>query len=355
MFRILKKLIKAVVIIILAVVIFAAGFLGYLTITEYSPDSVEKAEITENKADAEAETEKDITVISWNIGYGALGKNSDFIMDGGGNAPDASKEQVQEYLSGIKTSLEAENADIYMLQEVDKDSSRSYGIDEREDLKKGSNTFVLNYSCPFVPYPWPPIGKVNSGLFTASDLHIADSERIALPCPFSWPLRIANLKRALMVSRIPVSGSEKELVIINLHLEAYTDPEGREGQMKLFLEFIRSEYAKGNYVIAGGDFNQCFPGTLDIYPNRHEDLWTPGALTADDIPEGFTCAFDASVPTCRLLNQPYDPADEENTQYYVIDGFIVSQNVNIKSVATLDKEFQNTDHNPVKLVVSLNK
>ena len=59
------------------------------------------------------------------------------------------------------------------------------------------------------------------------------------------------------------------------------------------------------------------------------------------------------MPSCRLLDRPYDPADTENNQYYVIDGFIVSPNVTVSTVETLDLGFQNADHNPVCITVSL--
>ena len=68
---------------------------------------------------------------------------------------------------------------------------------------------------------------------------------------------------------------------------------------------------------------------------------------------GFGCVYDLTVPTCRLLNQPYDPADTVNTQYYAIDGFLVSPNVEVSAVKTLDLGFENSDHNPVLLTVSL--
>jgi hypothetical protein len=37
----------------------------------------------------------------------------------------------------------------------------------------------------------------------------------------------------------------------------------------------------------------------------------------------------------------------------VIDGFIVSPNVTVSAVETLDLGFQNADHNPVCITVSL--
>ena len=137
---------------------------------------------------------------------------------------------------------------------------------------------------------------------------------------------------------------------MNLHLEAYDDGEGKLAQTRQLNEFIQAEYEKGNYVIAGGDFNQIFPGSLEVYPNTHPELWEPGVLTEDMLPVGWSYAYDLRVPSCRLLNRPYDPEDTENTQHYVIDGFILSPNVTLESVETLDEGFIASDHNPVLLL-----
>ena len=349
----MKKALKIVLWILVAIIILAALFLAWLTVTEYRPSEIETAEITGASSGKAIPSGEDINLISWNIGYSALGKESDFIMDGGGNAPVATKEKVLEYLSGISSTLNENGAAIRMLQEVDTDSSRSYGADERQSLSLSQGVHALNYSCPFVPYPWPPMGKVNSGLFTTSDYEIESSERISLPCPFSWPLRIANLKRCLLASYLPVEGSDRYLVAVNLHLEAYDSGEGKIAQTKVLCEFIESEYKKGNYVIAAGDFNQVMPGSLEIYPNEHPENWVPGILEYDSIPEGWQYAFDLNAPSCRLLNQPYNPEDTANTQYYVIDGFILSPNVELVSVETLDAQFEYSDHNPVSLTIRL--
>ncbi|MBQ6465276.1 MAG: endonuclease/exonuclease/phosphatase family protein [Oscillospiraceae bacterium] len=352
----MKKVLKAILILLLVIVLAVGGLLGWLTVTEYKPEDVEQLSIRmENSGAAALPAEGPISVISWNIGYGGLGKNSDFFMDGGKDARSADKMQVSEYLAGIFATLyNSENkADLVMLQEVDVDSSRTYGIDETALLTAGSGVFAYNYSCPFVPVPFPPMGKVNSGLFTTTDYKIAKAERIQLPCLFSWPLRIANLKRCLLVSYLPLEGSDKQLVLVNLHLEAYDDGEAKLAQTRQLSDFIRSEYEKGNYVIAAGDFNQIFPGGLEAWPNEHPENWIPGVLTEDMLPEGWSFVFDLETPSCRLLNQPYDPTDTVNTQYYVIDGYIVSPNVTVETVKTLDLGFADSDHNPVRLVASL--
>ena len=352
-----KKVFKIVLIVLGAVLLLAAGLILWLSVCEFKPADVTDVKVESNSQVGEFSPflDQELTVISWNIGYAGLGKDSDFFMDGGENVSSADQDTVTASLLGIYKQLYTgdNQAGIYMLQEVDKNSARTYGMDESDCLGIYNSTYALNYSCPFVPYPLPPIGRVNSGLLTTTMYDIDSSERISLPCPFDWPVSTANLKRCLLVSYLPIEGSSSKLVIVNLHLEAYDDGEGKIAQTKQLREFIQSEYEKGNYVIAGGDVNQVFPGGIEKYPNEHPELWEPGIITEDIMPEGWSLAYDLETPSCRLLNQPYDPEDIENTQYYVIDGFIISPNVELISVETLDAGFEFADHNPVQLKVKL--
>ena len=329
-----KKILKILLIVILVLVVAVGGLLGWLTATEFRPGPVEEVPVSLAGDVDTLERGESLDVLSWNVGYAGLGAESDFFMDGGKNSRSADKATVNRYLEGINRTIREGDYDLVLLQEVDSNSGRTYSIDERRALSRGMScdTYAMNYSCPFVPVPVPPIGKVHSGLYTMTDDQVIQrAERHSLPCPFSWPLRIANLKRCLLVSYLPIEGSDKQLV-------------------------IQAEYAKGNYVIAGGDFNQIFPGGLETYPNEHPDLWTPGLLDDSYLPEGegWRWAYDLTTPTCRLLNQPYDPSDTANTQYYVIDGFILSPNVSLELVETLDLGFANSDHNPVHIRVTLN-
>ena len=352
-----KKLLKTVLIILGVILLCAAAFILWLSVTEFKPGDVSDVKIEANSevSGLTPFLDEEFSVISWNIGYAGLGKDSDFFMDGGENVSSADQDTVNASLLGIYKTLysDADPATVFMLQEVDQNSTRTYGKNEVDALGINNSAYALNYSCKFVPYPVPPIGRVNSGLLTTTIYDIDSAERISLPCPFKWPVSVANLKRCLLVSYLPISGTDSKLVIVNLHLEAYDDGEGKIAQTKQLREFIQSEYEKGNYVIAGGDFNQIFPGGLDKYPNTHTENWEPGQISDDIMPEGWTLAYDLETPSCRLLNQPYDASDTENTQYYVIDGFILSPNVELVSVKTLDEGFEYSDHNPVKLQVKL--
>ena len=58
------------------------------------------------------------------------------------------------------------------------------------------------------------------------------------------------------------------------------------------------------------------------------------------------------MPTCRLLNAPYS-GNYEDSQVYVIDGFLVSENLSVDRIENVDTEFEYSDHQPVRLEVTL--
>lgn len=364
LFAALRMLGKLILGLILAAAVLVGGLVGYLTVTEYNPAYAELPDRGANSI-KEAAPGRSLRVVTFNTGYGALGEDADFFMDGGTGVNPASAEVVKQNMLGIESILRRTGGDILLLQEVDRESDRSFEMNQwlqyEYDLKGYETRFAPNYLCEYVPYPLPDtIGKVDSGIATYSRFDITSATRYALPCPFSWPVRAANLKRCMLVTRIPITdvtvtdedGNVKnELVVVNVHLEAYDDGEGKAEQTRILMEFVEAEYAKGNYVVVGGDFNQTFPNAVGAFPIKDSSTWMPGIL--EELPQGWQYAYDASSPTCRLLNQPYDP-NSSATQYYVIDGFIVSPNITVEKVKTLDEDFLYSDHNPVIIDITLN-
>ena len=354
--KIVGKILKALLCIVGVLVLLLVLAVGVFTVAEYRPADTESV-IAQQETEAVLETGKPLTIVSWNCGYGALGDNADFFMDGGSSVYTADRARVESNLAGIRDALKALNPDFLILQEVDINSARSYSLDERgvlrEALPGASESFAYNFNTLFVPYPIPPMGHVESGMYTLSTAVPGSSARISLPVPFSWPIRLFNLKRCLLVSRFPVKYSDRELVLINLHLEAYDDGEGKEAQARQLTALMQEEYAKGNYVIAGGDFNQRFTNIdQSAYP-VYEGMWQPGVIDAASFGSDFTLLMDNSFPTCRSLDRAYAGADKEGFQFYLIDGFIVSANVHAESVKTLNYDFTCTDHNPVRMNFTL--
>ncbi|MBQ9272502.1 MAG: endonuclease [Mogibacterium sp.] len=351
-----RKLFRFIGCVLLLAVLAFGGLIAWLTAAEYSPDETIALE-TAGEASKTLSKGDSIRMMSWNMGYGALGDNADFFMDGGSGVMTADKARVESNLQGITEEIAKNDPDILFLQEIDENSKRSYNIDEtallKEKLAGYSSAFAYNYKVPFVPYPVPPLGKINSGIMTFSEYPMENCERIQLPISFSWPVRTANLKRCLLVSRIPVSGSSNELVLINLHLEAYDSGEGKIAQTAQLIDFLNEEYKKGNYVIAGGDFNQIFSSAkADLYPAQ-EGKWAAGIIDVSGAEGSWNFIMDETVPSCRSLDQPYAGADKEGFQYYLIDGFIVSGNIKVNEFKNRDLGFVCSDHNPVTMDITL--
>ncbi|NLL76086.1 MAG: endonuclease [Clostridiales bacterium] len=344
----IKQIAKCCAIIIIILAVLSAGGIAFLTIREYRPLAVEK--LSASREGKKVAQDEELTVITYNIGYSALGNTEDFFMDGGTKVRPDNKSVVEENLLGNANIMKSNPADIYFLQEVDIDSKRSYYINEMKYLEEALQMpalFCYNFKCDYVPYPIPTIGHVEAGLVTLTDLEVNTASRIALPESFSWPLKVCNLKRALLETRIPIENTNKELVLFNLHLEAYDSGEGKIAQSKMLADILEKEYEKGNYVIAGGDFNQMFEGYKQ-YPLLEQGNWMPGIIRKQDTPDTFSIVTDDSIPTCRLLNEPYTGTDKD-TQVYIIDGFIVSNNIQVQNVNVIPTEFQYSDHQPVKL------
>ena len=341
----------------LLVVLLCASILEYLTLTEYRPAADDMIAVDHGNWDLLSEGDT-LKVLTWNCGYGALGDNADFFMDGGKGVMTASRERVQSNLDGIMKASAEMDPDVILYQEVDTNAARSHFIDEEIEMINGfmeeeelrySSAYADNLNVRFIPYPIPPIGRVKSGIMSFTGAFMESAERIQLPCPFKWPVRLANFKRCLLLSRIPLKDSDRELVIINLHMDAYDDGEGKTEQTRALFKVMEREAEKGNYVIAGGDFNQIFDSIeTDAYPLQ-EGKWAPGILETDMFGEGWQFIMNSDVPSCRSLDQAYAGSDKESFQYYAVDGFIVSANIEVRSCETKDLGFVCTDHNPVLL------
>ncbi len=361
----MKKSVRRFLFLAIDIVLVVFILLGILTVTEYRPKPTEIAAYSKLQGtlleqgilSQKVSAKEPISIITWNIGYASLSESEDFFLDGGEKVRPDSIEIVENNLTGISEFIQQNPVDFWLFQEIDEDSKRSYFINQRDYLSTNTHmgsAYAYNFKASYVPFPLPTIGKVEAGIGTFSMHALENSQRISLPVPFTWPVRTVNMKRCLLLSRVSLSEHGKELVLINLHLEAYDDGEGQRAQTELLMETLQNEYEKGNYVIAGGDFNQWFP-TVDKtkYP-QDENYWSPGNLTQESLPSPeWQYVFDDSTPTGRSLHAPYDKQQKDSWVHYVIDGFIVSPNITVENVKTLDEGFAHSDHNPVLIEIIL--
>ena len=337
---------------------------GYGTFTDYQP--VDKIPLTAHKKAATKIIEDStLSFITWNMGYGGLGAESNFFYDDGGFFSSGNKmirtpaEYVNKNIKGATDFLASNKADFYLLQEVDVESKRSYYRNQlseyEQQLSQYASFFAPNYVVDRVPIPifepWQVYGKVYSGLGTLSRFRAKIATRLQLPGKFEWPTRIFQLDRCLAFHRFEINNG-KELVVINLHNSAY-DSGGflKKQQMDFLKEKVISEYEKGHYVIVGGDWNQCPPDFKfdQFMPNRAEGYFQSN-IKKDFLPAGWKWGYDPQTPTNRKTANPYKKGTTFET---LIDFFLVSPNVQILSVEGVSQDFNFSDHQPVKMVVQL--
>ena len=120
--KLVRRLIKIAAWTIGILILLVAGLFTWLTITEYKPADIETVAV-EGTADPVRDfgnkgmtIGENVTIMTWNVGYGALGDNADFFMDGGKGVKTADVDRVMANLKGIGTSIRLLDPDIVFLQ-----------------------------------------------------------------------------------------------------------------------------------------------------------------------------------------------------------------------------------------------
>ena len=362
-----KKLLRPLVCVLLAFVILVGGYVAYVFLAYHrvGDQSLSVMHCSRDAVPMEdaVETGAVYRVSSANAGFGAYSADYSFFMDGGRESRARSRQAVDKNMRGIVAFVEALSPDFALFQEVDTDGTRSWHIDETAYLSDALNgpefdeVFAQNYDSPYLFYPLiQPHGANQSGIVTLSRHPIASAARRELPVESGF-MKLLDLDRCYSVSRIPTA-SGKELVLYNLHLSAYTsDGAIATEQLELLCADMLAEYEAGNYCVAGGDFNKDLLGNSpEIFgvAAGENDTWAQ-PIPEGTIPAGLTLVapFDETAPTasCRTASEPYSI---ETTFRLTVDGFLVSDNVEVVDSAVLDAGFLYSDHNPVWMDFKLN-
>ena len=349
----MKKTWKVIGIILLGLVLLVTVYIAYVFISYHRIG--DQMLPVEGSATGALETGTEYKLVSYNIGFGAYESDIGFFLDGGDRARAWSEERLDKNLKTIASLLKEQNADILLVQEVDTNSTRSFHVDNRPyltgTLTDMAYTFAQNYDSPFLCYPiTQPFGKARSGIMTFSAAPITSAERKEVPVESGYT-KFLDLDRCYSKQHIPLK-DEGELVLYNLHLSAYTsDGTIATEQLKILLADMQGEYKKGNYCIAGGDFNKDVLGDSSKYFGKSDIEYT----WAQPIPESMFAGLNITliapideanpVPSCRNADGPY----HEGQYTLTIDGFLVTDNVEVVYANVIDTGFAYSDHNPVEM------
>ena len=354
-----KKILKGFGIAALALVLVVVLYLSYVLLSYSRIEDNQSITPVKSGVDESVKVGESYSALIQNLGFGAYTQDFTFFMDGGTQSWAESEQSVLSCIDAAAQKAEEFKADFILFQEVDTDSTRSYHTNQREILEKRfgsySSAFAVNYHSAFLMYPFTqPHGASNSGILTLSRYNLTSSLRRSLPISQSFS-KFLDLDRCYSVSRLPVENG-KELVIFNVHLSAYGgSDEIRTAQMTMLFNDMQKEYEKGNYCVCGGDFNHDFTGdsTQKLNGGAEVDFgWAqpfPEKLLPSCITRCTNYEGDSLVPTCRNCDVAY----KEGNFTIIVDGFLVTENVEALSVKNIKTDFTYSDHNPVYLEFKL--
>lgn len=344
---------KAVVGILLLLVLVVAGYFAYVFLTYNRLLDRMEIEIEGQAKEEVAKLNTEYHIATQNLGFGAYTADYTFFMDGGTESRARSKESVLDCLTQAATTINQYHPDFILLQETDLDSTRSYHVNEKQFMADYFSDFqtayTINYHSAYLMYPLrEPHGKSNSGLDTLSLVKLTGATRRSLPISEGVD-KILDLDRCISISRALVENG-KELVLYNVHLSAYgAGEEIKNQQLALLFEDMKREYDAGNYVICGGDYNADFTGdsVAKLNSKLEKDRGWTMPLSEEMIPEGIKRCIsyenEELIPTARDCDLPYEPGNFT----VVVDGFFVSDNIEVTMLENVQTGFAYSDHNPV--------
>ncbi len=360
------KITLSVIAITLVTIIAILGiYVAYISIQYYRIEDNYNVEIN-NNSENKVSIGENYTISTYNIGFGAYSQDFSFFMDTGdtldgkhlkGTGSKAKdKNTVINNTTGAVNTIKDLDVDFAFFQEVDIKATRSYKYNQYEHIQNNfaeySSSISSNFHSAYLFYPiFDPHGKTEAGIATLSKYNISSATRRSLPIDESFPTKFFDLDRCLQVTRLPIENSQKELVLINVHLSAY-DEGGviRKAQMDLLNSIFAEESSKGNYVLAGGDFNHDIASSIGLWEtNREVPTWVY-VLQDSDLCEGYRFVSSNNAPTCRSTDTEYIKGESFTV---VLDGFIASNNIETININNIDTDFQYSDHNPAHLTFKL--
>ncbi len=377
--KLIFKILKSILCLIGILVLVVGGYVGYVLLQYYRIDDNQTLNV-ENNVSNKVELNTEYSISTYNIGFGAYNQEYTFFMDtgimsdgtvvSGEYATAVSKDVVLEDTTGAINTIKEFNPDFALFQEVDTESSRSYNVNQYQMIKDEFNdytsTFAVNFHSAYLLYPFnDPIGQIDSGIATLSKYTIDSSVRKSFTITDNFIDKLFDLDRCFSASYLPIEGSDKQLVLMNIHMSAY-DEGGviRAKQMEELNSFMLSEYNKGNYIVAGGDFNH------DLLTNNPDYNYSVANMPFKDdftqltppwlsflfdnngkspINDKFSVIAADNSPTCRDADIKWIPG---TTYVSVIDGFIISDNVEVTHEENLQTRTSNkagfaySDHEP---------
>ncbi|WP_428740729.1 endonuclease/exonuclease/phosphatase family protein [Tenacibaculum sp.] len=322
--RIFRVIIKLLLLIVGVAIVF------FFWASSPTMDESEYAKVITHNYSTTIDNDSIYSIVTYNIGYLSGMTNNRAIAK--------PKELFDGNLKKVVAEVKKVNPDIIAFQEIDYSSARSYEVNQEEEIAKLGYNYVargVNWDEHYVPYPyWPPsmhFGKIVSGQSILSKYELKDYKRIILERVADSPFYRDALYLDRLVQVVKVMLEGKEVVVINLHLEAFDKPT-RVRQFEYVLNLFNG-YKKEYPTILLGDFNSKARDNEAVVKKMFTMEGVGNAAFSFENPEN---TFDTKDPVERIDYIFYT----ENTIEY-IEGKV------------LEGVGQASDHYPVEMKFKL--
>jgi len=246
----MKKALQFIMFLLIGILLFIIVFFFWASSPNYSLEDYSKT-ITNNYTQ-KIETDSVYSIVTYNIGYLSGMTNNKAIAK--------PKSLFENNLKKVKDEFKSLNADLIAFQEIDYASARSFYTNQQNEIAKLGYNYVakaVNWDEKYVPFPEYPFsmhfGEMLSGQSIISKYPIKDHQRIVLERVKDNPFYRDALYLERLAQIATVTIEDKEVVLINIHLEAFDKPT-RIGQLDFVIDLF-NRYKTTNPTILLGDFN----------------------------------------------------------------------------------------------------
>lgn len=206
-------------------------------------------------------TDRPLRVVSWNLQF-CGGRREPWFYEGGTAVFVAPEDQARA-LAGVIEVLRALDADVVLLQEVERGSDRTSRRDQLQALVDGLDGYAAVSAAvhrhDFVPHPPRQfLRRMDMHLAILARAPLHHGTRTPLPGLRESSLRAHfNLHRAILSATVPLTGGYS-LPVANVHLSAFSGGDDTlVRQMGCVTEWMQ---AAAGPALVGGDFNLLPPG-----------------------------------------------------------------------------------------------
>ncbi|NQT27787.1 endonuclease/exonuclease/phosphatase family protein [candidate division KSB1 bacterium] len=258
---------------------------------------------TAEQKSAPPSTVETITVMTWNIRFGA--GRIPWFGDSCGDRVILTKDEVFTHLQGIANKINEIQPDVLIINEIDIESKRSAYIDQMQWLLDHTyfnyGAFASVWKVQFIPSDG--LGRMNMGNAVLSRWPILEAIRIPLPQRGDQDelTKYFYLRRNILKVKIDLP-NVPNFYAVNVHTSAFAKDDTKMKHIDIFKAELDELHEAGAYFVAGGDLNTLPPGATKTYFCLEDRCF------GEDVNEMEGCDFTKEVTWLQDLYDTYQSA-----------------------------------------------